>query len=183
MKKIYFKFVLGLSILLGVASAVLLHQPSTSMKIAAALTGLSGYLFLGYARDNKASLSNLNQVNMELNLCGELFELMIIGSFLATSMVPQRLGITVLATLMFLKVFLEEANNQLNTDVSTNLGQSYRIYAAIAAVALSILNTEYIYLGAYVLLAVIIYDLGLMFYSFYENQQGIKLKNRILSNR
>jgi type III secretory pathway component EscV len=152
------------------------------MKLAAALTGLSGYLFLGYARDNKTSLSNLNQVNMELNVSGEFYELLILGSFLATSMVPQRLGITVLATLMFLKVFLEEASNQLNTDVSTNLGQSYRIYTVIAAVALSILNTEYIFLGAYVLLGVILYDLGLMFYSFYENKQGIKLKNRILSS-
>jgi hypothetical protein len=119
---------------------------------------------------------------MELNVSSGLFELLIIGSFLATTMVPQRLGVTVLATLMFLKVFLEEASNQLNTDVSTNLGQSYRIYTVIAAVGLSILNTQYIYLGAYVLLGIVLYDLGKVFYEFYEDQQGIKLKNRILSN-
>ncbi|MFB6242113.1 MAG: hypothetical protein ABEJ36_04940 [Candidatus Nanosalina sp.] len=182
MERRYFNLVLGLSIILGTASAILLHHEATSMKLAAALTGLSGYMFLGYARDNKTSLSNLNQVNMELNVSGELFELLIVGSLLATTMVPQRLGVTVLATLMFLKVFLEESRNQLNTEISATLGQSYRIYAVLTAFALSVLNPLYIYFAAYVLLGIILYDLGNIFYSFYDNKQGIKLKNRILSS-
>lgn len=182
MERRYFNLILVMSIGLGAVSAVLMHQGSSSMKLAAALTGLSGYLFLGYAKDKAVGLSRMNQVKMDLNVSSELFELLIIGSFLATTLVPQRLGITVLATLVFLKVVLEEANRNLNVDLSTKLGDSYRVYTVLGVAALSILNSYYFYYGAYVLLGVILYDLGLVFYRFYEDKQGIKLKNRILSN-
>lgn len=181
MKRNYFNAVLIISLLLGVTSAVLLQQSSNSMKLAAALTGLSGYLFLGYARDKSVTLSNMSQVKMELNVSSELFELMILGSLLATPMIPQRLGIAVLASVTFLKIFIEEAGNQMNTDLTGKLGQNYRIYTVLTATALSILNTQYVYLSAYVLLGIILYDLGQILYQFYDNKQGIKLKNRILS--
>ena len=151
------------------------------MRLAAALTGLSGFLFIGYARDRKTSLSDLSQVNMELNISEELFELLLVGSLLATSMVPQRLGVTVLATLIFLKVFIDEAGSQLNTELSSTLGRSYRIYTVLAAISLSILNTQYLFFSAFLLLGIVVYDLGQVFYQFNTNKQGIKLKNRILS--
>lgn len=181
MKRIYFSLILSVSVLLGAASAVLLHQDTGSMRLAATLTGLSGFLFIGYARDRKTSLSDLSQANMELNVSEELFELLLVGSLLATSMVPQRLGVTVLATLIFLKVFIDETGTQLNTELSSTLGRSYRIYTVLAAISLSILNTQYIFFSAFLLLGIVVYDLGQVFYQFNTNKQGIKLKNRILS--
>jgi len=182
MERRYFNLVLAVSIILGAASAVLMHQSSASMKLAAALTGLSGYLFLGYARDRAVGMANMNQVRTELNISGELFELLVTASLLASAMIPQKLGVAVLASLVFLKVVLEEANRNLKVDLSTSLGDNYRIYTVLGITALSILNSYYMYYGAFVLLGIILYDLGVIFYRFYEDKQGIKLKNRILSN-
>ena len=177
-----FNFVAFLSILMACISAVILQRDPGSMRLTAALTGLSGFLLLGYARDRSVSMPNLSQVKVELNLAEELFELVLVTGFLVGGPIPKILAVGVLGALLFLKISIEEVTNNLKMDLADGLGTGYRVYLLIGLIAVSTLNSYYMFYGSFVYLAIVFYDIGHIYYQFYENREGVKLKNRILSN-
>ena len=182
MKRRGFNFITVLSIFMACISAFILQRNPGSMRLTAALTGLSGFLLLGYARDRSVSMPNLSQVKVELNLAEELFELVLVAGFLIGGPIPKILAVTVLGTVLFLKISIEQVANNLKMDLADGLGTSYRVYLLIGLIAVSTLNSYYMFYGSFVYLAIVLYDVGHVYFQFYENREGVKLKNRILSN-
>jgi len=182
MKRNTFNALTVLSLILGIASATIIVIESETMRLTAALTGLSGYLLIEYARDNSVSLPNLSQVKVELNLVENLFELLLLGSFLVNGPIPKSLSILVLISLLVLRVSTEQLANKLKMSLESGLGVGWRIYTLIGLIAISSLNNYFLFYGSFVYLAVIVYDIGNLLYQFYEKRKGVKLKNRILSN-
>ncbi len=177
-----FNAVTALALLLGVASAAILYLDPESMRLTAALTGLSGFLLLGYARDRSVSLPNLSQVKVELNLAEQIFELLLLVSLLVSGPVPKEVGLGILAALLFLKISEEQIANNLKMNLESGLGVSYRVYTLIGLIAISSFNSYFLFYGSFVYLGIVVYDIFNIFYQFYENRKGVKLKNRILSN-
>ncbi|MFB6116156.1 MAG: hypothetical protein ABEK10_01475 [Candidatus Nanosalina sp.] len=167
---------------MAVISSFILQSDPGSMRLTAALTGLSGFLLLGYARDLSVSMPNLGQVKVELNLAEELFELILVAGFLVGGPIPKILTAGILGTLLFLKISIQEVANNLKMDLADGLGTGYRVYLLIGLIAVSTLNSYYMFYGSFVYLAIVLYDVGHVYYQFYENREGVKLKNRILSN-
>ena len=182
MDRKFFNAITVLSLILGIISATILILDPETMRLTAALTGLSGYLLIGYARDNSISLPNLSQVKVELNLAENLFELLLLGSLLVRGPIPKALAVVVLMSLLLLKVSTEQLANRLKMSLETGLGVGRRIYTLIGLIAISSLNEYFLFYGSFVYLAIIIYDIGNVLYQFYEKRKGVKLKNRILSN-
>jgi len=182
MERRLFNGLTALSLIFGAVSAAILIADPGSMRLTAALTGLSGYLLLGYARDNSVSLPNLSQVKVELNLAENLFELLLLGSLLISGPVPKELAVAVLTSLLVLKLTTEQLAHRLKMSLETGLGVSWRVYTLIGLIAVSSFNEYFLFYGAFVYLAVIVYDIGNVLYQFYEKRKGVKLKNRVLSN-
>ncbi len=182
MERRFFNTVTAIALILGVISAAIFILNPESMRLTGALTGLSGYLLIGYARENSVSLPNLSQVKVELNLAENLFELLLLGSLLVSGPIPKSLSVVVLISLLILKVSLEQLSNKLKMNLETGLGVNWRVYTLIGLIAVSSLNEYFLFYGSFVYLAIIIYDIGNVFYQFYEKRKGVKLKNRILSN-
>lgn len=177
-----FNAITTLSLLLGIISAAILYLDPESMRLTAALTGLSGFLLLGYARDKSVSLPNLSQVKVELNLAEQVFELLLLVSLLISGPVPKTIGLTSMAALLLLKISEEQVANNLKMNLEPGLGVSYRVYSLIGLIAISAFNSYFLFYGSFVYIGIVVYDIFNVFYQFYENRQGVKLKNRILSN-
>ncbi|WP_414837354.1 hypothetical protein ACK3SF_03740 [Candidatus Nanosalina sp. VS9-1] len=179
MKRVYLYLITGLSIIAGAASAYFIN---TGNGLSAALAGLAGFLFLEYGKEKSIELKNRKQVKALNSTSTTLLEVVLIGGLLASQSLPIKLSVAVLSSLVFVKALKSNSENFLNTDVSLRFDQRGRVITALAAMALSIFNPYYIFIGAWVLLGSVIVDTAEILYDLQDRSEKSKLKNRIMSN-
>ena len=167
---------------MAVSSAVMMY---TGDNLSAALSAVGSILFIEYGVEKSISLKNRNYIKAFNRTTLVLVEVIILGGLLIGQDLPNIIAVPALATLLFFYSLKRNGENYLNRDIDVRFGRRGRSIIIVSALLLSVLNTYYILLGAYLLIGITVADSLEILYKLYSNQrdsrESSKLKERILS--
>ena len=167
---------------MAIASVVMIY---TGENLSAALSAIGSILFIEYGVEKSISLKNRNYIKAFNKTSLVLVEAILISTLLIGQDLPNLVTVATLSTLLFFHALKGNSEDYLNKSIDIRFGRRARSIVIVLALLLSILNTYYILLGAYLLIGIILADSGEILYKLYSNQrnsrESSKLKERILS--
>ena len=167
---------------MAVSSAVMMY---TGDNLSAALSAVGSILFIEYGVEKSISLKNRNYIKAFNRTTLVLVEVIILGGLLIGQDLPNIIAVPALATLLFFYSLKRNGENYLNRDIDVRFGRRGHSIIIVSALLLSVLNTYYILLGAYLLIGITVADSLEILYKLYSSQrdsrESSKLKERILS--
>ena len=168
--------------IMAASSAVMMY---TGDNLSAALSAIGSILFIEYGVEKSISLKNRNYIKAFNRTSLVLVEIILLGGLLLGQNLPSVLAVATLSTLIVFNSLKRNSENYLNKDIDVRFDRRGRSIAVVSALLLSVLNTYYILLGAYLLIGMILADCGEILYKLYSNRknssESSKLKERILS--
>lgn len=167
---------------MAIASVVMIY---TGENLSAALSAIGSILFIEYGVEKSISLKNRNYIKAFNKTSLVLVEAILVATLLIGQDLPNLITVSTLSTLLFFHALKRNSEDYLNKSIDIRFGRRARSIAIVSALMLSVLNTYYILLGAYLLIGIVLADSGEIFYKLYFNQrnsrESSKLKERILS--
>jgi len=181
-KRFYLYLLTGLSTVMAVSSAVMMY---TGDNLSAALSAVGSILFIEYGVEKSISLKNRNYIKAFNKTSLLLVEIVLLSGLLISQDLPAVITVATLSSLTLFQCLKRNSENYLNKDLDVRFGRRGRSIIIVSALLLSVLNTYYILLGAYLLIGILVSDSGEILYGLYSNQrnsrESSKLKERILS--